>query len=48
MAQGEKLAELDQAQLENQKLELEQTILRLEQEFQRPDQRESNELNNYR
>ena len=46
--EGEKLAELDQTLLENQRLELGQSISRLEQQFQNSSQAESEELKNLR
>ena len=47
-AQGDKLAELDQAQLENRQQELQQAIARSEQQQQNSTQREPNNLSNYR
>ena len=48
-AKGEKLAVLDQAQLEDQKQQLQQSILRLEQDAQNSARRQSPEqLNNFR
>ena len=46
--QGDKLAELDQAQLENRQKQLQQAITRLEQEQQNSARREPDNLNTYR